>query len=224
MDRNLGATGTLYSLSTTNAQNYPTYGLYYQFGRFNPIPKAVAGTVVGTQPTYQADGTTVTNFPVILEGPITPAVAIQNPQTFVKLPRSGLTNWSTADINAFWGNGTTKSVYDPCPEGWRVGPKNVWDDFGSTWLTSGNAPGPYKNPAWESANVDIGGCLYKAGEVKAFYPTQGYRNNGSGDLHDIGGNGFLWSSRTTRYQYHYLSLDYIDGSVADANAIRCIQE
>ncbi|MDE6499115.1 MAG: DUF4906 domain-containing protein, partial [Rikenella sp.] len=43
MDRNLGAVGVLYTLSTTNTQNYPTYGLFYQWGRKDPFQKAPMG-------------------------------------------------------------------------------------------------------------------------------------------------------------------------------------
>lgn len=189
MDRNLGATKALYALATTNSANYPTYGLFYQWGRKDPFPKAPSGTVangtVGQQVTYNASGAT-TGYPTCTAGPVTVLKAIQNPHVFY-YNASGTYDWNSSQNNALWGAGTIKSVYDPCPKGWRVAPSGTWDDFGTTWSS------PFvKNSGWTAANADIAGGLYSAGSVKAFYPAPGYRHPYTGRLYDVGNMGYSW--------------------------------
>ncbi len=229
MDRNLGATGTLYSLSTTNSQNYPTYGLFYQWGRKDPFPKAAAGiegNQVPSQTTYQANGSTVTNFPPLVSGPTTMDVTIQNPSTYYYSPASGTRDWNSSPDETLWGDGTTKSVYDPCPEGWRIPPSQTWSDFNET--TS------IKNSDWTSkVNLALGGRLYSAGSVKAFFPTSGHRTGLSGEFYELGQGGCIttttpdatptgWSAFFTynvneggRNSHYYRSYGY---------PVRCIQE
>ncbi len=232
MDRNLGATGTLYSLSTMNSQNYPTYGLFYQWGRKDPFPKAAAGASgdnVATQPTYQANGSTVTNFPVLKSGPITLSEAFQQPQEFVYTLIGGEWN-STQDYtvyNTFWGEGAAKSVYDPCPEGWRIPPISAWNDFTDATFQ--------KNSAWSGPNADLAGALYVAGSVKAFYPGTGYRHpHYEGKLYGVADGGLCWSSsiptdaaylkRAHFYNYSHVQYTNNHGVRAHGGAVRCIQE
>ncbi len=237
MDRNLGATGTLYSLSTTNAQNYPTYGLLYQWGRKDPFPKTkagIAGTDGGPQPTYLADGTPKQKFPNMVEGPISSvSTAIQAPESFFYAPAEPR-DWLISYNNTLWGDGTTKSVYDPCPDGWRLPPNGTWEDFGaygSIYLTSGTADGTYKNPTWNTANADLGGALYKFGTVKAFYPATGSMSCSSGSLDYIGVNVQVWSSTpggNTRTMDLLLEKEKIYPHYSERRAygfsVRCIQE
>ncbi|MDE6499710.1 MAG: hypothetical protein K2K83_03275, partial [Rikenella sp.] len=234
MDRNLGATGALYSLTTTNAQNYPTYGLRYQWGRKDPFPKVKAGTAggaVGLQSTYHADGT-IADFPKFSDGPVTASGAIQAPGTFFKTDTEPM-DWQIATSEAAWGHATPKSIYDPCPEGWRIPPIGVWDDFGSNGtaiFTSGTADGVYKNPAWVDANVDIGGFLYKAGSVKAFYPPTGEMYASREDVDYVGLNASVWTSYMSGNRAYNLLLSgsYVYSLYSltrgTALAIRCIQE
>ncbi len=220
MDRNLGATGVLYDLPTTKAQNYPTYGLFYQWGRKDPFPKASdeAGdkdteTQEYTQLTYRADGTTVTDYPTLTQGPVTLAEAMRNPQTFYYDEQdSEYTDWTTERSDALWGDGAVKSPYDPCPKGWRLAPGEAWDDFGDVWKTGNYVDaGFYKNSTWTKQDVDLGGAVYyggTAGAVKAFYPVPGNRVYFHGAFWGVGYVGYAWSSSAVNGRGDELCFNY----------------
>lgn len=196
MDRNLGATAALYKLVTTNAENYPTYGLFYEWGRKDPFPKSLAGEVsngnTGStdkwQLTYNAAGVK-TDYPRLKSGQATVGETVKNPQTYY-YDQSG--DWNSTPDDALWGDGGPKSAYDPCPKGWRIAPNGSWDDFGTTW----GAPFS-KNSGWTGENVDIAGGLYTAGTVKAFFPASGYIHPFSGMLYRVGNYAYVWSSSVT---------------------------
>ncbi len=229
MDRNLGATGVLYALSTTNVQNYPTYGLLYQWGRKDPLPKAAAGVLgnqVATQSTYQANGETVTNFPQLISGPTTMDVTIQNPAT-VYYASTDPYDWNSSPDPSLWGNDAAKSDYDPCPKGWRIPINGTWDDFGNSWATTVTFS---KNPDWTAANADKAGGLYSVGDVKAFYPASGNRHSNDGSVRNVGYSGYSWSSSVEGSSSYFL--DFFFSMLTPNNSyrrghalpIRCIQE
>lgn len=224
MDRNLGATAALYELATTNDANYPTYGLYYQGGRKDPFPKAPMGSIlrggVFQQETYNASGA-VTGYSILTRSRVSLDVAVKNPHI---LYGDGV-DWTTSGSAASWGDGTTKSAYDPCPEGWRVPPHGTWDDFGTSW---GSPFG--KNANWGGLNADLAGGLYSAGEVKAFYPAAGSISVTDNTSYDVGKVGCIWPSKNSGIDsYHFMFFpDYFytitDGSRSNARSVRCIQE
>ncbi len=225
MDRNLGATGVLYSLPSSSSQSYPTYGLNYQWGRKDPFPKAAAGASgdnVATQPTYQANGSTVTNFPDLSHrGAETVAWTVQNPHMFGATPNDPC-DWNVSRNDLLWGEGTTKSVYDPCPEGWRIAPISLWADF--------NEATAVKNEAWDSNHPHLAGRLYTAGSVKAFYPGSGYRRRDSGGWWAVCDNGYCWSSSTLNTDALAFGINFASLSPAGTHfraygfATRCVQE
>ena len=103
MDRNLGA--------QTNGTTSTAYGLYYQWGRKDPFPGGVnwATTML----------TTYGSFPATIgSGPVSSLAAIQNPNIFYKNVVSPY-DWLTPQNDVLWNN-SGKTVYDPCPDGWRV--------------------------------------------------------------------------------------------------------
>lgn len=196
MDRNLGATKALYALSTANAENYSTYGLFYEWGRKDPFPKALAGEVsngnTGStdkwQFTYNAAGVK-TAYPKLASGPVAVGETVKNPHTYY-YAQGG--DWNSTPDDALWGEGGLKGAYDPCPKGWRVAPNGTWDDFGTIWGS------PFsKNSSWAGENVDIAGGLYTAGTVKAFFPASGYIHPFSGMLYRVGNYAYVWSSSVT---------------------------
>ena len=102
MDRNLGA--------KTNGTSSTAYGLYYQWGRKDPFPGGVGGTVSAT---YGVAPVTLGAAPVAL------ATAIQHPNILYMVNKSSYYDWLTPQNGALWYN-SGKTVYDPCPVGWRV--------------------------------------------------------------------------------------------------------
>lgn len=132
MDRNLGA------ISAAIEDN-GSLGLMYQWGRKDPFigayqilnEKDIAKSY-GREWTYvESDAST---------GSI--SYAIQNPTTFITKSTSS-NDWlyGTHDSTR-WGS--EKTIYDPCPPGWRVpdgGPDGFWDKAGLTKRITGNRSG-----------------------------------------------------------------------------------
>lgn len=130
MDRNLGATTTGPALGTTQ-------GLHYQWGRKDPFSASL---------TYDGNSTTLYNVrsvgslrKVTDEEPLTLAQAINNPDIFINRTWSDDT-WctktsdsETTEMRYVWGNpegtmadyypsSTIKTIYDPCPVGYKISP------------------------------------------------------------------------------------------------------
>jgi hypothetical protein len=98
MDRNLGA--------KTNGTESTAYGMYYQWGRKDPFPQGVVtGAIAGTG-----------NF-LNIGSQATIATTITTPMTFYY----GSSDWNSSPDNYLWNAADdTKTIYDPCPDGWRV--------------------------------------------------------------------------------------------------------
>ncbi len=248
MDRNLGATGVLYELPTSIEQNYPTYGLMYQWGRKDPFPKVakVRGSSGGSQvqdesqATYRADGATVTDYPTLTQGPVTLAEVMRNPQTFYYAINKPY-DWNSSPDHSLWGDGAVKSPYDPCPKGWRIATNGTWSDFGNAWKTGSYVgAGFYKNGTWlTSPNRDLAGGVYYGGtaeSVKAFYPVPGYHFEASGVFMGVGHSGYSWASSVPTHDLskgrahclNYYTTNVIPVDSHNARAfgaqVRCIQE
>ena len=145
MDRNLGALiATEEAESIENLQ--PSFGMYYQWGRKDPFPGMKSTTekgdfaLVGTQMVKQLT-------------PISTEESIANPTVYAcnKNGNEGY-NWNVASIPEAWGASGEKSIYDPCPAGYRVplGTGTAWAKTGGWdfqvakgWLKIGNVVFPY---------------------------------------------------------------------------------
>jgi hypothetical protein len=121
MKRNLGATADGTSLAAR--------GLFYQWGRKDPFPGAKAGTAgyaaranfygineAGFN-TAAVKVTGADNHACIIE-------SIQKPTTFFTYYNNSDYNWLRALEDDLWiireNNNDLKTIYDPCPPGWRV--------------------------------------------------------------------------------------------------------
>lgn len=116
MSRNLGA---LACGTGSGAEILGSFGLYYQWGRKEPFVgpanyysgSSISGSV------YDADGLTQLEYVASDAKTGTMEYALGHPLTFI-----------TADQHADWFKGSsstprwgaTKTLYDPCPYGWRV--------------------------------------------------------------------------------------------------------
>jgi hypothetical protein len=138
MDRNLGALSVIPAESMSG--DYGAYGLYYQWGRKDPAP--LHGNII------PSDVVTWYNVP----GYNTLDESIWNPTTF-----AADIDWNTSDK---WS--ISKTMYDPCPYGWRVAEPGVWEGINNEIFTNcGNLyriiPEPYSVPA---AYCPMGGEYY----------------------------------------------------------------
>lgn len=130
MDRNLGAE-TLHAASTSSR------GFYYEWGRKDPFPWPDAEIVYGEGVAHDSFG------PFYLgdtAADATIAWATAHPTTLMGEVAGPQDSWLAAPSPYLWGNGSDghtatqrslKSIYDPCPPGWRVPPSEAWglEDF-----------------------------------------------------------------------------------------------
>ena len=120
MSCNLGAFGN----STDDEESIlASYGLYYQWGRPTPFPRPMHYNCAGaaTEPLFDSSVMSVKMSVAESDGGNSSIeAAVTNPLVFV----TGLTApWSGS--NTTWSE-TAKSIYDPCPAGWRVPSGNVF--------------------------------------------------------------------------------------------------
>jgi hypothetical protein len=228
MDRNLGAT-------TATAGDAGCIGLHYQWGRKDPLPvstfldPSTEPTLYGVQTSVSIVATTVTRN---LEN------SILNPLTFYLQGNATTFDWytnseSSSDQNdALWGGAnpivpTAKTIFDPCPAGWRVPPcRNgsgyfPWSVFGDGDVTveaSGGTWGSY-GITWTSPN--------NAG----YYPAAGCRHRVAGPLLNVGLIGYYWdaSASADHASSLYFNESLVAGqgyahSRANGFSVRCVKE
>ena len=267
MDRNLGATKTYYTAPASGDNTADqAFGLFYQWGRKDPFPRAQGSTIDAddgsaiTIPIYGPDGKTVlpengagykkVNITTggVMSGNISLAYAVAHPLSFIYSDgntRDWYTTSTTSQNHDLWGDGKEKSVYDPCPEGWRIAPDGTWSDFTRTTDNAQplNGTFPYyiegsPKEDGESGDYDItNGRLYKVsasgnGAPIAWYPVPGNRSSTNGALGNVGYSGYNWSSTVaiSGSNAHYLNLNtqylttYYTTYRAYGLQVRCIQE
>lgn len=120
MDRNLGAT------STTPASQ-DAFGLFYQWGRKDPLPRKLgvphpSSKAEGGLPAYGSVSHPALSSVQKSADIGTVAYTVQHPADLI-YSASNKACWHNVPVAAFWGRkegGDVKTVYDPCPEGYRV--------------------------------------------------------------------------------------------------------
>jgi hypothetical protein len=185
MDRNLGAT-------TSTGANANSYGLLYQWGRKDPFPGSTTLSTSTTTTIYTASGAaTLTLDSVKVAENLTNSIS--NPLTFYYGRTANEFDWfsATAGVHndSLWGGYSldkpaAKSVYDPCPLGWRV---PTWENNESPWS---NFPDSWGATAFgDTWDGD-------------FWAAAGRRRYQSGVLQYISDYGYYWSgSATDMYGY-----------------------
>ncbi len=176
MDRNLGATSVSFD-------NGPGFGLLYQWGRKDPFVGGIyriSDIIIGTTITWPA--------PVISNSTSgTIAYATEHPTTFITGGDDN-GNWcyGSAD-NTLWQS--EKTIYDPCPAGYRVPDGDVWSE----------AFGPDLHH--QESESQTHALNFGSGEINVLTDTcsdcwyfgAGRRLAKDGSVSDTGEYGYYWS-------------------------------
>ena len=213
MDRNLGA------LSISPANFKDAGGLLYQWGRKDPFPGLNEDNIY----TPSQSGTFITVFPAIDKSKIATFDDLlshfaSNPATYISMDAEGYDDQRTLGL---WGDpdgansiynkdvyawSSKKSIYDPCPEGYRVANQYTWTGISiaglsnvktKNELTSSviNIVGPW-NYGWTFSGVSEG----------IYYPASSNRTAGGildiEDYSKINTQSWLWSSTIVTTSYN----------------------
>ena len=215
MDRNLGAL----NLVATSAANY---GLFYQWGRKDPFPGSGAQDrngpckyTLGEVPKTQRNATTGTV-----------AYATAHPTELLVVPDGDtqVNDWIEDANDNLWAS--AKTMYDPCPPGWRVPDgmafdennkvveKGVWfgthDSVSSEyyrWILS--STGSHLIPGTVSINLAE---TFRSSRSTCIYPTAG-RIDPNGNYVHSNARGYYWSckaEKTITRRSNALTINYQD--------------
>ena len=245
MDRNLGATATKAYLGTVQ-------GLHYQWGRKDPFSGSLTYDGIRTILYDVRSGQVVYKYS---DERVTAGQAISTPSSLYS-PRRGLGSESwctkTTELKYLWGNPdgeqdvfpkeTLKSLYDPCPYGYKVAPHDVFKILSkgeiAIFLPAGASLGDmyfiksyFANGStfyYDNAGID---------ETKLIYLPETYRPNGDGIK--LGKRGVYWCSSPhpadkehsgLMFNFHpYTAMDFeynIYNPVVTSTpaSIRCVKE
>ena len=216
MDRNLGAT-------SATPGDVGALGLLYQWGRKDPFlgSSSISETVVAKSTlTWPAAVETSSSVGTV-------DYVTANPTTFVTADSFSYFDWhySSRDNTLWTTSDKTKSIYDPCPAGWRVpdgGSNGIWSKaIGS----SSSYNGTYDNA---NEGMNFSGKFGSASTI--WYPASGYRNDYDGSPFDVGNYGYYWSASPYSHHAYYLYFNnrgYVNPSSNNKRAtglsVRCLQ-
>ena len=220
MDRNLGAT-------SATPGDVGALGLLYQWGRKDPF---LGSSSISSNTTAKS---TIT-WPSAVSSDLskgTIAYAIANPTTFIANYDTNNNDWyytgSESTENTRWTTSeSNKSIYDPCPSGWRV------PDGGNdgVWAKAIGSPDSF-NCTYESTykGFNFSGKFGSASTI--WYPASGYRTNLGGSLKRVGEAGNYWSASPNDSRAHHLYF-FNTGNVypstyyysrATGQSVRCVK-
>lgn len=240
MDRNLGAEAASREAGVTK-----TRGMCYQFGRKDPFPLSKTAL-------YGIDGNAQNIFTptssdciVRVSGSTWFAIAVQRPFSFYANNGGDWVrdNAYTGELwnNPTWNNTESgKSLFDPCPPGWKLPESGTYDIFATTIEGIENRPNA-SNYSIEQGkndyqgNTEGAGWLFymsAVGEGKTtWYPASGARSHASGAVELERYNGSCWSATpfgavNGRILYYNSSNagPRNSGICASGFPVRCVQE
>lgn len=223
MNMNLGAISSEIGLSA--------YGLLYQWGRKDPFPGspiASGGTIqTKSAPVYDIDGneTQILASSMFESYSNNLAYAIAHPNTCLSCSPTKTGDWLLSDESspALWGNpegglnvdgkyinNGGKSIYDPCPAGWRVPPADLYSNFTGSgqyaWVELDSEGNPQKD---ENGNMVIsytfGQDSYPVCDINAdgILSMEDYNN---GWVFRLGDDTSSYFPASTRYDATYALL------------------
>lgn len=197
-------------------------GLLYQWGRKDPFPNALDGNEPRLYGKTAADHPQIQYVPVADENNMNNS--IRNPLTFytsVASPFDWYTTEESKQNATLWQDkDNLKSIYDPCPYGWRVVTRDVWAYLNYTWVQLDGV----KSLAYY---FNLTGCLFVCA---------GYRDGTTGSLAKQNEEVRYWDSSKTLPQANSLNgtwenilypypatTNYLPANRANGYSVRCVK-
>ena len=172
----------------------------YQFGRKDALP--------GTNTFYPTNSYSFDNT----SGGRSLGYAIQHPENmFINAGSGGINqyDWCNASYYNLWSadntitgyndNAVVKTVYDPCPVGFKMPASNAFTGFtsnGQNQTTAANINAKEINESLDKFIAAYGLNFYTNSSKNAtiFFPASGFRDYSDGSLYRVGGDGYCWSA------------------------------
>ena len=207
MDRNLGAT-------SATPGDVGALGLLYQWGRKDPfLGSSSISDDIDAKSTITWPSAVETSSSVGIVDYVT-----SNPTTFVKSSSSPYDwHYSSRDNNLWTTSDKSKSVYDPCPAGWRVPDGGIWSKAG------------FDDTTYDSTNYGMSFSI--SSPSTTWYPASGFRYYDVGGLDYVGYCGHCWSaspSSRSACSLYFHDPGYVNPSASNFRAggysVRCLQE
>ena len=204
LDRNLGAL-IVQPETTGDVATYAAYGLFYEWGRKDPMtgPYGVAGEGM-------AD---------VTRDKLTLAESIANPTEIATGKENNYWDETLEAQAIFWDNNGEKTIYDPCPPGYKV---PAYDTEYKLWIKRADDDWTFDdNRHWFKYNetgISFPACGYLSGGHSL--TKEGIRglvwsaNLGLGDEEEPRGSaGFFDLSRDSGKYYYHSYFKYATGSI-----------
>lgn len=161
------------------------YNTLYQFGRKDAFP----GTDTTPDGSFNKDGGDNMSIPN----------GIQHPEIFYTWggswsnnPPSGYSYynlWSMDNTTTGYNdNAVIKTIYDPCPAGFKMPASNTFTGFTTNGESGGkmNVSGGWEK-GWHFNNK------ISSPDATVYFPASGYRSRSNGILYSVGVSGYYWS-------------------------------
>jgi len=188
---------TVINITQNNGGKKEGISTHYQFGRKDAFPGTDESLPQGSFNKNAGDNMSITN-------------GIQNPQNFYTWGGSWYNNppagysyynlWSADNTTTGWNdNAVVKTVYDPCPVGFKMPASNAFTGFTSNGQNQSGAANINANgtaDSWDKFSAAYGHNFYTNGSKTAtiFFPASGFRVSSDGSLYYVGNNGCYWSA------------------------------
>ena len=190
MQKNLGAF-TNSNGSEVIRDIHDAYGMYYQWGRKDPFPRPFYHDAAYADDEYRADAD---GMPIeekreerTSENGTVDYITKQ-PMVFVTTDGGdGVGDWAVSADNTLW-NDNAKSLYDPCPYGWRVPSAK---DLEVLYLADAE-----DNTSLDKARRQFGWRLTDGNGNKFFYSACGRRRYIDGKVENINSKDYQYNPET----------------------------
>ena len=187
---------TVINITQNNGGKKEGISTLYQFGRKDAFPGTDESLPQGSFNKDAGNNMSITK-------------GIQNPQNFYTLgsswtynPPAGYTYynlWSADNTTTgFNDNAVVKTVYDPCPVGFKMPASNAFTGFTSNGQDqiAANINAKETNESRDKFFAAYGHNFYTNSSKNAtiFFPASGFRHSPDGSLHRVGREGYYWSA------------------------------